>query len=213
MPQVSVVIPVYNSERYLSECLDSILNQTLQDIEVICVDDGSTDQSLEILNSYARADARIYTITQDQKGAGAARNLGFRHATGEYVFFCDSDDLCDAELLEKTVARATETQADIVGFDFVRFYEDGSEKQAIGVHLDWLEFDNPEHELPESFNYMNCPDRIMSIVNPTPWNKLYRSAFIRDNNLLFEEISSSNDITFAAVSVATAQIVAYIKEP
>ena len=90
--KVSVILPVYNVEKYLKECLDSILNQTLQEIEVICVDDGSTDRSLEILREYEKKDKRVIVLTQENKGAGAARNKGLAIAKGEYLSFLDSDD-------------------------------------------------------------------------------------------------------------------------
>ena len=90
--KVSVIIPVYNVEKYLRECIDSILNQTLRDLELICVDDGSTDGSLEILHEYEKADSRVKVLTQHNMGAGAARNKGLAIATGEYLSFLDSDD-------------------------------------------------------------------------------------------------------------------------
>ena len=93
MPKISVIIPIYNSEKYLEECLDSILNQTLKDIEIICVDDGSTDNSLTILENYAQRDKRIQIFSQQNLHAGIARNHGLEKASGEYVHFMDSDDL------------------------------------------------------------------------------------------------------------------------
>ncbi|MCC8098469.1 MAG: glycosyltransferase [Clostridiales bacterium] len=203
---VSVIIPVYNVEQYLRQSLDCILGQTLTDIEVICVDDGSTDQSPVILEEYAQKDTRMKVLRQENRGAGAARNLGFSHATGTYVYFFDADDLCSPELLKKTVNRAEETEADIVAFDFVRFHEDGTVEKRVGIHADWLP---PETEV---FSYRDCPDRIMSVINPTPWNKLCRTAFLREHQLKYEEISSSNDITFSAVSAASAERISFLKE-
>ncbi|MCD8190927.1 MAG: glycosyltransferase [Clostridiales bacterium] len=205
-PVVSVIIPVYNVEKYLGKSLDCILEQTLTDIEVICVDDGSTDQSPAILEEYAQKDTRIKVLRQENKGAGAARNLGFFHAVGTYAYFFDADDLCSPELLEKTVVRAEETDADIVAFDFIRFHEDGVTEKRVGIHADWLP---PETEV---FSYRDCPDRIMSVINPTPWNKLCRTAFLREHQLKYEEISSSNDITFSAVCAASAERISFLKE-
>ncbi len=205
-PTVSVIIPVYNAEPYLRQSLDCILGQTLTDFELICVDDGSTDQSPAILEEYAQKDTRIKVLRQENRGAGAARNLGFSHATGTYAYFFDADDLCSPELLEKTVARAEKTGADIVAFDFIRFHEDGTVENRVGIHTDWLP---PETEV---FSYRDCPDRIMSVVNPTPWNKLCRTAFLREHQLKYEEISSSNDITFSAVSAASAERISFLKE-
>ena len=92
MPKISVIIPVYNVEKYLRECLDSLLNQTFKDIEIICVNDGSTDGSLNILNEYASKDSRFIIINQNNQGLSAARNNGLNVAKGDYVAFLDSDD-------------------------------------------------------------------------------------------------------------------------
>ncbi len=92
MPKVSIIVPVYNVEKYLSTCLDSLINQTLKDIEIICINDGSTDNSLNILNEYAQKDTRIIVINKENSGPGSCRNLGIEKATGEYIQFVDSDD-------------------------------------------------------------------------------------------------------------------------
>ena len=93
MVKVSVVIPVYNVEKYLRDCLDTIVNQTLEDIEIICVNDGSTDKSLDILNEYASKDERMRVISQENGGHAVATNVGMTYATGEYLFLMDSDDI------------------------------------------------------------------------------------------------------------------------
>lgn len=101
MVKVSVIIPVYNVEPYLKQCMDSVVGQTLKDIEIICVDDGSTDNSLDILREYAAEDSRIQIIEQKNAGAGAARNNGMRYATGKYLSFLDSDDFLNRECLKR----------------------------------------------------------------------------------------------------------------
>ena len=90
--KISVILPVYNVEKYLRQCLDTIIGQTLKEIEILCVDDGSTDNSAKILEEYAQKDQRVKVFTQKNAGAGAARNLGLRHASGKYLSFQDSDD-------------------------------------------------------------------------------------------------------------------------
>ena len=114
MSEVSVIIPVYNVEKYLRACLDSVVNQTLRDIEVICVDDGSTDGSPAILAEYAAKDPRVKVLTQPKSNAGAARNAGMSIATGEYLGFVDADDWCELTLFEKAYGRAKEVNADLV---------------------------------------------------------------------------------------------------
>ena len=115
MPKVSVVVPVYNTEKYLGKCLDSLVAQTLSDIEIICIDDKSTDGSLDVLKVYSNQDNRIKIIEfKENKGAGAARNAGIDAATSEYVGFVDSDDYVDVDFYEKLYQKAVETNADIV---------------------------------------------------------------------------------------------------
>lgn len=113
MPKVSVIIPVYNVEAYLRQCLDSVLNQTLRDIEIICVDDGSTDSSPDILKEYSDKDSRIKVITRKNGGAGSARNAGLAIATGEWLSFLDADDEFDKMMLAEMVEAGDSSGADI----------------------------------------------------------------------------------------------------
>lgn len=115
MPKVSVIIPVYNTEKYLKRCLDSVCDQTLSDIEIICINDASTDKSLEILQEYSAKDERIKIIDfKENKGAAVARNTGIDAADGEYIGFVDSDDYIDLDFYEKLYDKAKETNADAV---------------------------------------------------------------------------------------------------
>ena len=205
-PVVSVVMPLYNVAQYLPAALDCLLFQTYENIEILCVDDGSTDNTLDILRQYRKEDKRVHIIRQDNRGAGAARNKGMYYVRGTYVLFLDGDDIFHADLIEKALAKATETDADIVAFNFTQSDAEGNYVHRVGIHTEWLDRDK------NIFNYLDCPERIMTIVNPTPWNKLFRAAFIRENDLYYEEITSSNDITFSAVSVAAARRIAYLKD-
>ena len=203
-PTISVIMPVYNAQQYLEETIRSVQEQTFFDYEVIFVDDESTDASRRILNRIAEEDPRFRVLQQNKRGAGAARNLGFSHARGEYVIFLDSDDLFSPVLLEKLYAAITEVRADIAACNFSRLDDNGKETQPQGVHTEWI---------PDGltvFSYRDTPDYIMRVIHPTPCNKLYRTAFIRETGLKFEELSSVNDLTFAAVSVAAAERVTHI---
>ena len=111
--KVSVIIPVYNVEKYLRECIDSILNQTLHELELICVDDGSTDGSLEILQAYEKKDNRVTVLTQHNQGAGAARNKGLQIAKGEYLSFLDADDFFAPGMLEEAYRKCKSVSADV----------------------------------------------------------------------------------------------------
>lgn len=206
-PKVSVIIPVFNVEKYLRQCLESVLNQTLRDIEVICVDDGSTDDSTKILKEYADSDERVKVIYQENKGAGAARNTGMHAAKGQYLFFMDSDDYCAADFLSKTTAYADKKRSDILVFNFCRFDEQSGEKE----YRDGLvKARYPQGK--DTFSYKDNPRAICKIVNPTPWNKLYLHEFVKKSGLEWLEVSTTNDITFATLSVLAAERIAYLDE-
>ena len=111
---ISVIIPIYNTEQYLKECLDSVCSQSYKDIEIICINDGSTDNSEEITRSYAQQDKRIKLISQKNQGLSITRNNGVSQAQGEYLFFLDSDDTIEQNAIETLYNRAERTQADIV---------------------------------------------------------------------------------------------------
>ena len=152
MVKVSVIIPVYNVEPYLKQCMDSVVGQTLKDIEIICVDDGSTDGSLDILKEYATEDSRIQIIEQKNAGAGAARNNGMRHATGKYLSFLDSDDFFEPRMLEKAYDLAEKDQADFSDGDSVTAEsaaDDTQEDMTDGSDNDIQEESSAVSEIPE----------------------------------------------------------------
>lgn len=121
--KVSVIIPIYNSEKYLEEALKSIINQTLFDIEIICIDDGSTDKSRQILNYYATNDTRIVILSQENSGQGVARNEGIKIAKGKYIYFFDSDDILEENALELLYDEAEKDNLDVLYFNGRSFFE------------------------------------------------------------------------------------------
>ena len=141
IPKLSIIIPVYNVEKYLSECLDSVINQTLKEIEIICVDDCSPDNSLSILNEYAKKDSRIKIIQHEKnQGLGAARNTGVNAANGEYIWFIDSDDFITKESCQLLYETAKDNDVDILGFCAVNFvYENNNFKKLFtdNYYTDW----------------------------------------------------------------------------
>lgn len=206
--QFSIIVPCHNSAGYLDETLGCLIGQSAKNLEIICVDDCSTDETAALLRKWATLDKRIRiasTASDTPRGAGAARNVGLEQARGTYTLFFDSDDLCSPHLLEKAGKLADKYHADVVAFDFERLYADGHRARTGSIF-----FHPPENRI--FFNYQDCPDFIMSAINPTPWNKLYRTAFLRERHLHFDEISSTNDIAFSAVSVAAAERVAICDE-
>lgn len=198
-PTASIVMPVYNAEEYLKQTLDSLLAQSLNNIEIITVDDGSTDRSLQILKEYAAADKRVRVYTQKNQYAGVARNLGLKHARGEYVLFLDSDDFFEPELVKETCYAAKVNDADVVMYG-ANCYNNETGKVWIGRHL--LDANYVPEKQP--FNCKECPDTIFQISNAVPWTKLFRRKFIKKSGLKFQKIYNANDVffVFSALSMA-----------
>ena len=204
---VSVIIPVYNAEKYLRETIDSLLNQTLYNIEIICVDDGSTDSSLEILLEYKNVDNRIKIISQENSYAGVARNNGLDIAVGDYISFLDADDIFEAEMLEHAYNMALEHNSDIVIFGGKTFEVDI--KHAIN-RPDFARFDLIK-EINE-VNIFSCSEFIFNITNPAPWNKLYSSEFIKKNGLRFQACKRGNDVYFTEMALVLAERINILNE-
>ena len=122
--KVSIIIPIYNGEKHLAECLDTIQNQTYTNLEIICINDGSRDKSLSILKEYQKKDDRFIVIDQKNAGQSKARNEGIRRASGKYISFVDCDDFIELDMIEKMVLKAEETNADIVITNFSLYFED-----------------------------------------------------------------------------------------
>ncbi len=184
MAEISVIIPVYNVENYLSKCLDSVINQTFKDIEIICVNDGSTDNSRKILEEYKNKDSRIKIVDKENGGLSSARNAGMKAATGKFLSFIDSDDWVELNMLEKLYENITSLNTDI---------------SICAVHL----FDETKQQIDDSQSYFNlsCFDetfdnRAFSFEDTKPflmdvcvmaWNKLYRHSFIKECNVEFPD--------------------------
>lgn len=199
-PLVSIVMPVYNAEKYLEQAIDSLLEQSIRHIEIIAVDDGSTDRSLEILNRYAAADKRVCVFTQKNQYAGVARNLGMKNATGEYIIFLDSDDFFDKDLVKESYYQAKINRADI-GFYGANYYDNETGKSWRGQWLLAKSF------IPKKqpFNYKDCPDTIYQISIECPWTKIFRREFIVQNDLKFQDLYNANDVYFVLCAISMAE--------
>ena len=206
-PIVSVVIPVYNVEKYLNQCLDSVLSQTLQNIEVICVNDSSTDGSLAILEEYAKKDERVIVVTQPNSGAGAARNKGLSLAVGKYLSFLDSDDFFEPDMLELACKRAEEDRADFVVFQSDQYYAD--KKKFVEVSWTLREKEIPPYT---PFSHRQMTDNIFKVFVGWAWDKLYNREFVLQNHLQFQEQRTSNDLLFVFSAVALARRISIVKK-
>ena len=183
MTKLSIIIPVYNVENYLRECLDSVCNQTLTDIEIICINDGSTDNSLKILNEYSSKDSRIKVIDKENGGQATARNIGIKEAQGEYIAFVDSDDFIEATMFEKLYSKAKENRLDLVMCKIATYDNQTKEIKdnvwyfMLGVFRDFEK---------EIFNHKDTKEFTCNIA-VTPYNKIYKTSLLKDNSILFPE--------------------------
>lgn len=205
--KISVVMPVYNDEKYLDECLKSVLQQTLTNMEILCVDDGSTDDTIEILKQYAEKDKRIQVYEQKHSGAGAARNLGMSKATGEYLVFLDSDDFFEDTMMEKIIRKGQKTQADVILFGAKRYDDMTGKSEHVPRYL-WRKL-LPEQEV---FNRGVMNGQLYTLTTPAPWNKAFRREYIMQQNLQFQNLPNSNDVYFTLTALGAAGCVAAIKE-
>ncbi|MDR3048539.1 MAG: glycosyltransferase [Elusimicrobiota bacterium] len=208
MPKVSVIIPVYNAQKYLRQCLDSIVNQTLKDIEIICINDGSTDGSLGILGEFAKNDNRVIIINQENMGAGAARNRGLDIAKGEYLSILDSDDWFEVDMLYKMYERAKQTDSDMV-LCAADIYHNESKL-----------FEKADHYLRfnllsglDTFSYTDIPNDIFMITHANAWLKLYDRKFVIGSNIKFQNSAICNDVYFSYVLLILANRISYLKQP
>jgi glycosyltransferase involved in cell wall biosynthesis len=177
MPKISVIIPVYNMEQYLERCLDSIVGQTMQDIEILVVNDGSKDRAEEIILAYRdRYPEMIRYFNKQNGGLSSARNCGMRHATGDYIAFIDSDDFAESDMLEMLYAAAQEADADVAECDF-----------------DWVWPDRTVTD--RTPGYANAEDLFLN-GRVMAWNKIYRRRIVEEQGIAFPEGLHYEDIEF-----------------
>lgn len=196
---VSIIIPVYNAEKYLSQCLSSLYKQIFADFEIICVDDGSTDNSLMILKEYEQKDDRVTVIEQKNQYAGVARNNGMKRAKGKYLLFLDADDFFADNMLEELVKRAETDRTEILVFDVFQY--DNVMKKVISTA--WRPI--KKNLFGEGIkSARDIADTIFDFTTPAPWNKLFLREFVKKNNLQFQAIQRTNDLyfTYAAFTYA-----------
>lgn len=209
MAKVSIIIPTYNVEPYLRECLNSVVGQTLKDIEIICVNDGSTDNSLEIIEEYAKRDGRIIVITGQNGGYGKAMNKGLDRATGEYIGIVEPDDYIALNMYEELYSRAREYNVDIVKADFYRFTREANGN----MHLVYNHLSNEQSD----YNRVLCPieeQRSFRFIMNT-WSGIYRRSFIEKYKIRHNETpgASYQDNGFWFQTFTFAKQVMFIDKP
>lgn len=207
-PQISVIIPVYNAEQYLKECLDSLLCQSMREIEIICVDDGSSDTSPKILQKYAEQDSRVTVINQKNQYAGMARNKGMEIAKGKYLIFLDADDFFHPDMLRRAYWESEKYCADITFFNLKCY----SVQTKISFRGKWL-YNRSLIPNKRPFSRHDVSHDIFQLTTAAPWNKLFRTDFIRTNHLVFQGTHSANDLYFVNLSLALAERISTIHQP
>lgn len=197
-PKVSVIIPIYNASEYLPLCLNSLVNQTLKDIEIICIDDGSTDNSLDILKEYAQRDSRFQIIKQKNQGSAAARNTALKFASGEYIGFMDSDDSINDIYFEDLYKAAKKYSADISATDNVIIHENGKQyKKNTGI------------KSKNKILYKTKEKAPIIIASGISWNKIYKRSFLNKHNINCLEIKNpAEDNYFTDIAVCYAKKIA-----
>ena len=213
MALISVIMPVYNVEKYLENSLNSVLTQSFTDIEVICVNDESTDGSLEILKEFEQKDRRVKVINQKNRGNGGARNTGLKHAKGEYVYFFDSDDALFPEALEKMYENITSNESDLVLFKVARYIEGEP-----------LNYNRPIFPLDKkfkgkdfddfTFTYKDIKYYIMDSGYFAVWAKFYKKEFLDEHGdiLVFPENTAFGDVRFHIASMILASRISFVND-
>lgn len=206
--KVSIIVPVYNTEKYLCECLDSIVNQSLKDIEIICVNDGSTDNSLEILEKYAKNDSRVKVFSIENSGLSVARNLGINHANGKYIGFVDSDDYVNEYMFEKLYISCELNNLDVAICKISLFDDETGE---VNNELDYYNLGVFEGFKKEVFNADDTTSFTCDIV-VNAYNKLYRKSFLEENSIEFPLHLLFEDEIFFIKTYLTAQRISIVNE-
>jgi len=196
-------MPVFNTVRYLPQCLDSILNQTLSDIEIICVDNGSTDGSYEMLTEYAAGHPQIYVLRHTEGVQGNCRNIGLEIAKGEYVGFVDSDDYIESQMFEKLYSRAKEFTADVAVCDRYLYFEKDEKMVRNNTMREILHLDRA----------FSISDNKKLYRTLTPWDKIFLRTFIDNNCIRYPIDQFHEDLVFSAESLMRADRIVAVDEP
>jgi glycosyltransferase involved in cell wall biosynthesis len=199
-PAISIIVPVYKTERYIARCLESLVNQTFHNIEIICVVSSVEDNSLTICRSFTEKDDRVIVVTQQPQGLSVARNTGLLHAHGSYVQFCDSDDYCKPTMCEKLYRAAIATEADIIVAGIKPVYEDPPV------------CNDPYFNVPYQ-GFHKITNNVFKKTNVFAWNKLFKRLLITIYNIKFPEGLSCEDACFLFKYMMIAKSIYYIDEP
>lgn len=210
--KISVIIPIYNVEKYIKQCLESVINQTLADIEIICIDDGSTDNSLQILEEYARVDKRFKVISQKNEGQGIARNKGIEIAKGEYIIFLDSDDWLEINALEFLYKEAKTKNMQVVQFDYINHDEYSKKSKYITFANEIENKYKARLNDGDTFNWKNYKEGCLYNLDLHIWNRIYNLDFIKKNKISFAPTKNGEDHLFRNGILLCADKILYLNQ-
>jgi glycosyltransferase involved in cell wall biosynthesis len=193
--KISLIIPVYNAEKYLKECIESVQNQTFTDIEIICIDDGSTDSSKEIIKTYGKEDSRIQYFYQENQGPGPARNKGIKEASGEYISFLDSDDLLKKDTLDTTYKLAIEENLDLVLFNGTPIYESKDIEKKHKVYTDYYKRKNTYEEVLLGEELLTKQVNNSDFLPHVGFQLIKKTLIINNDNFFIEALHEDNIFT------------------
>ena len=211
-PLVSVIVPCYNVEKYIDRCLTSIFDNGYSNLEIICVDDRSTDSTVEHIKNLQKRYKNIqlyHNETDHQLYGGGCRNIGLKHVTGKYVYFCDSDDYVSSSLISKCVQQMEKTNSEICVF---RNYVD----EGTTIKVDKLNFrESLVNKIKNGVECFSCRDieEPLRFISPEPWNKFFSKKFLMDNHIVFQELHNSNDTYFSIMAQVLGTRITYLDEP
>ena len=195
-PKVSIIVPIYNVEPYIVECLDSLVQQTIKELEFICIDDGSADNSYKILEQYAKYDARFIVLKQNREGQGVGRNKCIELAKGEYIAFVDPDDKLELNAMEELYNFAKEKNAEVVQFDSMTFGVSTKDKRNSFIKKYRKEF-NFNLQKKDVFNWRDLKnERLLVEIDYHVWSRFYKTSFVKDNKLQFAPTTNGEDHLF-----------------
>ncbi|MBR3250139.1 MAG: glycosyltransferase family 2 protein, partial [Erysipelotrichaceae bacterium] len=207
-PKISIIIPIFNSEKYIRKCLNSLINQSFHNYEIICVNDGSTDNSIKILKEYKESNKSITLINQQHSNAGVARNAGLRVAKGEYVAFLDADDYFLNNAFDAIFEKIKKNkEVELIVFGALSYNEANKRTKQI---KESISIKNCPQENP--FSPIDMSDYLFNSFRFWAWNKLYKRNMLEKYNIRFQNVERSNDVTFVAASLLHAQKIMIIND-
>ena len=205
-PKISVIIPIYNCEKFIKECLSSLIEQTFKNFEIICINDGSTDNTLKILKEFKELDNRIYVFNQNNTGPGIARNVGMNKSKGEYLIFLDSDDIFKKTMLEELYIKIKENDSDVVVCNSQNFEIKKRRKKFYEKNY----LINDEIIKQKTFSSLDIKKDFFNLFIWWPWDKIFKRKYIENLGIKFQNLKSTEDLFFIASAVIVAKKISYL---